>query len=135
MGKRVDTSIFKARAVHGAALVCGSGECISGYTGCNAPDPASRRTFPMFGADKVCPLKKYNVVPGSSDNKDPTMEDLFYVCACCDHVEGVEEVEIDGEMVYDIIKADDTFKKHCIDCPVQYFISCIREMQGEAACS
>ena len=133
--RKVDTSIFEARAAFVAALVCGSGECISGYPECNDPDQTSRRTFPMSGTDKVCPLKKYNVVPGSIDDRDPTLDELFYVCACCEHSGGVEEVEINGEKMYKIIKDDDTFKKHCADCPIHFFEEYIREAEGEAAYS
>lgn len=120
--------LIATRAKETACKLCDS-DCIASY---DCPKKAASR-LPLVGTETVCPLAKYDV-PKNTKPINPfanqvTLEDLFYVCRNCEHVNNLDEEkdwERDRERVFETV---------CIDCPIQACRENILETRAEAAMS
>ena len=132
MNKKDTIAKYTHLAERTARSLCAMGGCFSGYN-CGHADRKTPHPLPLMGADKECPIAKYNTEPPSA----PTEIDengLFAICACCPHTKGAKPDPKDNRRM--IIDADDNLlTNHCIDCPVQMAWENMQEAKAEAGCS
>lgn len=102
-----------------ACKVCTSG-CIASFD-CGKTK-SDFGAIPLFGANTVCPLEKFNV----DHDKEKTdragrlgLDDLYLLCKYCEHRDSSNDTEHS-------ISTARCFESHCMDCPVQ---SCRENMQ------
>jgi hypothetical protein len=79
----------------------------------------------LFAAGKSINTHHDIKIVESTINNQVELEDLYLVCAKCEHA------KFDGEYVY----RDKCYETHCLDCPVHSCEEGILEMQAEAAMS
>jgi hypothetical protein len=117
-----------------ATKVCGYGECICGYNGCNHSNRMS--SLPTIGNDTCCPMEKYNITPQKNRliSMDSILDDtdLFLLCANCDYAKVVETNN--GEEL-ELERTDEEYQAHCMDCPVQMCRDNMVETMAEAMMS
>ena len=129
--------MFEDIAKSAAQKVCGQGQCLF-VDSFNCGHTNKSPFFPprKLGVSTECPLAKYNVTPnekanpfdGSWDYVDTS--ELLCICANCEHA----TAELDDNCL-SVNRTEDTFKKFCIDCPVQAVRENVQEAAAEAACS
>lgn len=125
---------IKIDAANGAAKLCKGSECIAAFQ-CGKEKPQAKFAMPLIGAGTVCPLAKYKV-PDRSDPRpgyeipsselEVTQNELFALCACCEHAI-LAEAE-NGQLVVNRLE----FKSYCLDCPVKIVEDSIHECAAEA---
>ena len=122
-------------ALKAAKKICGEGQCFSPF-GCGHENRVDRG-FPKLGTLKECPLAKYNIEPSKEERPwyerplEETMvtnDDIFELCANCEHAKVVKE----GEWLH-VERLN--LEGACLDCPVKSCEDGIQEAAAEAAMS
>lgn len=121
-------------AISCATKLCGRGNCTCAYS-CNHENKMPIN-LGLVGPVTTCPLEKYNISPVKDtrpwwqiprEETEPSNDELFAVCAECEHGEVIE----DGEYY--------TIEPHnyriCLDCPVRMYIDGRNEAEAEARMS
>lgn len=127
--------LFGADAKNGAMKLCGIGVCICEYH-CGHSNKRNRPATGFVLPTDICPLAEYNITPKSSKDSiedfisgrnEPTDEEFFAMCACCDNT----EVDL-GQFEY---TARQLVEPKCFSCPVHMAKEAIEEMRAESQLS
>ncbi len=138
MEKKEIIKVFEKDAENAAKKICGCGECFGDYD-CGHPNKA-KAVIPKLTKDTECPLAKYHIKPDGrtfyeklkAGEAEPLDEDdLFAICACCEYTDGVTE----NGGSYELNRTEETFYKHCMDCPAHMAYEGIVETKAEAMMS
>lgn len=136
--KKEVENYFGTDAKAAAKSICGCEECFSNYK-CNHTNRHNMMVRKLT-SDETCPLEKYNITPDTRTFREKIEAgdlvqlndyDLFAICACCEHIEGVKEV--DGQ--FELVGYEKAFEEHCMDCPVHATRETMEELCAEASCS
>ena len=125
-----------AAAKSGAQKICGIGECICDYE-CGHPNRIGHANCSRLLTGTVeCPLAKYGVKPEENpkpwwerhaSEMEPTDDELFAICSCCDNTDVVETSDEITAIRKDLYA--------CSGCPVKMVEDAIQEARAEGACS
>lgn len=133
-------NLFEDNAKKGAQDVCGNGPCISCFK-CGHQN-STARPLRAIGKGEKCPLEAYNVTPDMRSFAEKLMdgmhaltpdeqnEQLFAVCACCEHT-GV----IENDEGYELDRSEQAYRDYCVDCPINKAREAIAEAMAEAMMS
>lgn len=132
--------LFGETARKTANQVCGQGQCL----GCFNCGHTNKADYLMnkHSNGTQCPLEKYNVKPDTrtfkelleseeyNPNIENQMENMFSVCACCEHSNVIEK---DG--YYELDRTEEDYCEYCLDCPINMALETLQEGMAEASIS
>lgn len=132
LDKQERVALFQDDAKKVTKEICGNGLCYCNFD-CGHSNK-SEYMIPNIGKNMTCPLAKYNVIPDTRTfaeklkagerlcSIEEQMEQMFAVCACCEHVDVVENGDY-----FEIAHSDEVYHNYCLDCPIQKTMEIFQE--------
>ena len=140
MTKKETLEVFGKDAEVAAKRLCGCDQCFGNYD-CGHPNNVSKNIrMSKLSEDTVCPLAHYNAEVDTRSFAERLMagekpledSDIFAICACCEYSNGAKEI---GEELVELDLTEESYMKHCLDCPVHMAFECMQENRAEAEMS
>lgn len=111
MNKKKDIQTkFHKEAEKAAKIVCGM--CSSKYM-CRYK--AQNQEHENQPGDSSCPIEKYH---GTVCHGNITQDDLFAICACCEHSGDISRTDNGNYDTYHVERTEDNILDYCLNCPV-----------------